>query len=84
MGHEKYPEGLVEKITSKFPNTLLVDGLKLAADAGNPKTANTVLLGAVSKRLDIAEEFWLKALERMVPAKAVDVNIKAFNLGRAL
>lgn len=84
MGKEKYPEGLVEKIRGDFPDLLLIDGLKLATEAGNPRTANTVLLGAVSRRLDIAEEFWLKALGKMVPPKALEVNRKAFLLGRNL
>ncbi|NTW99632.1 MAG: indolepyruvate oxidoreductase subunit beta, partial [Geobacteraceae bacterium] len=63
---------------------LLVDGQKIAADAGNVRAANTVLLGAVSKRLSIPEEYWLKAVEKMVPAKAVDVNTRAFLMGREL
>lgn len=84
MGREAYPEGLAETIAAEFPDFLLVDGLKLASEAGNPRAANTVLLGAVSRRLDVAEEYWLQALEKMVPKKALDVNRKAFLLGRAL
>jgi indolepyruvate ferredoxin oxidoreductase beta subunit len=58
--------------------------LKLANEAGNPRTANTALLGAVSKRLDIPEEYWMKAIEKMVPLKAFEVNRKAFLAGRKL
>ncbi len=83
-GKEEYPAGLAEHISSKFPDFLLVDGLKLANQAGNPRTANTVLLGAVSKGLDIQEEYWLMAIEKMVPAKAFEVNKKAFLAGRSL
>jgi indolepyruvate ferredoxin oxidoreductase beta subunit len=83
-GREQYPQGLADKIRSQFPDFLLVDGLQLATAAGNPRTANTVLLGAVSKRLDVPEEYWLKALEKMVPPKAFDVNVKAFQAGRNL
>lgn len=84
MGKERYPEDLVGMIGEKFPDFLLLDGSRLAAEAGNPRTANTVLLGAVSKRLDVAEEFWLRAIEKMVPKKALEVNTKAFRLGRNL
>jgi indolepyruvate ferredoxin oxidoreductase, beta subunit len=84
MGQELYPEGLVERIKEQFADFLLVDGQKIAADAGNVRAANTVLLGAVSKRLSIQEEYWIRALERMVPSKAVDVNKRAFLLGREL
>jgi indolepyruvate ferredoxin oxidoreductase, beta subunit len=83
-GKEVYPEGLTEKIGSLFPDFLLVDGLKLATEAGNPRAANTALLGAVSRRLDIPEEFWMGAMGKMVPAKAIEVNRKAFLAGRNL
>jgi len=43
-----------------------------------------VLLGAVAQDLDIADAVWQKALERMVPKKALDINLKAFQLGRSL
>jgi indolepyruvate ferredoxin oxidoreductase beta subunit len=84
MGQEIYPEGLAEKIREQFPDFLLVDGQSLAREAGNLRAANTVLLGAVSRRLDIAESYWMQALEKMVPSKALDVNRKAFQLGREL
>jgi len=84
MGREPYPEGLAERIAAQFPDFLLVDGQKLAVEAGNARAANTVLLGAVSRRLDVAEQYWLDALERMVPKKALEVNRKAFLLGREL
>lgn len=81
-GGESYPEELEEKIKLRFPDCVLVDGLKLALAAGNAKTANTVLIGALSKRLDIHEKFWLAAIEKLVPSKAVEINKKAFYLGR--
>lgn len=82
MGQEPYPEGLVERIKARFPDFQLLDGQHVAEQAGNVRAANTVLLGAVSKRLNIAEQFWMQALEKMVPPKALEVNRKAFQLGR--
>ena len=82
MGQETYPTDMVERIQRQFPDFLLVDGQKIAADAGNVRAANTVLLGAVSRRLAISEEFWMRALEKMVPPKALAVNKKAFQTGR--
>ncbi|HMN03718.1 MULTISPECIES: indolepyruvate oxidoreductase subunit beta [Geobacter] len=84
LGQASYPDDLPDRIRTLFPDFLLVDGQHLAAEAGNVRAANTVLLGAVAKRLDIPDECWHKALERMVPPKALDVNRKAFQLGRAL
>lgn len=84
MGHEIYPEGLAEKISQSFSSFLLVDGQGLATEAGNPRAANTVLLGAVSRRLDVDEKYWLEAMKKMVPPKALEINVKAFSLGRSL
>ena len=84
MGQEVYPNDIAFKIQDLFPDFILVDGQGLAIEAGNARAANTVLLGAVSKRLDIAEKFWVESIERMVPKKAIAVNLKAFEMGRAL
>ncbi|HPX61280.1 MAG TPA: indolepyruvate oxidoreductase subunit beta [Deltaproteobacteria bacterium] len=84
MGQEKYPENLDVHMQSLFPEFTLIDCQKVAEESGNIRTANIVMLGAVSRRLDIAESFWLKAVEKMVPSKAVEVNLKAFLKGRSL
>lgn len=84
LGQTAYPKGLADKIKEQFPDTLLVDGQGLALSAGNVRAANTVLLGAVAKLLPIADEIWQQALEKMVPKKALEINLKAFALGRAL
>jgi indolepyruvate ferredoxin oxidoreductase beta subunit len=84
MGQETYPADLVLRIQDHFPDFLLVNGQEIAREAGNVRAANTVLLGAVSRRLAIAEEFWMNALEKMVPPKALEVNKKAFLIGRGL
>jgi len=84
MGQESYPADLVIRIQDRFPDFLLVNGQEIARSVGNVRAANTVLLGAVSKRLAIAEEFWMKALEKMVPPKALEVNNQAFLIGREL
>lgn len=84
LGQASYPDDLAERIRSRFADTLLVDGLHLAQQAGDARAANTVLLGAVSMRLAIDEPVWQEALQKMVPKKALDVNRKAFAMGRAL
>jgi indolepyruvate ferredoxin oxidoreductase beta subunit len=84
LGQAAYPDDLAERIRARFADTLLVDGLHLAQQAGDARAANTVLLGAVSTRLAIDEPVWQQALQKMVPKKALDVNRKAFAMGRAL
>ncbi|QWV95454.1 indolepyruvate oxidoreductase subunit beta [Geomonas oryzisoli] len=84
VGQETYPADMALKIQELCPDCLLVDGQNLAIEAGNARAANTVLLGAVSKRLDIEEKYWVEAIEKMVPKKALEVNLKAFQMGRGL
>ena len=81
LGKQQYPADLVAEISKKFPATTVVNGLDLALEAGNAKTVNTVLLGALSKALDVDQDLWLKALNKMVPERLLDVNLKAFELG---
>ena len=80
-GVQTYPENLTEKICQQFPASVVVDGLNLALSAGNAKTVNTVLLGALSNILPFERELWLEALHKMIPARLMDVNMKAFELG---
>ena len=82
IGAKEYPNDIVEKIKSKEVNIISVDADKLAFEAGNIKTVNVVLIGVLSKQTDIPEDVWKSALENTVPAKVIDVNLKAFDLGR--
>ena len=59
-----------------------MDCLSLAEQAGSSKAVNLVLMGRLSKYFDISEEKWLSAIEQCVPAKFVEMNKKAFSLGR--
>ena len=80
-GAAKYPSGLVEKLSGKAQLEAL-DALTLAKEAGNTKAVNLVLMGRFSRHFDIALEDWLKAVEQCVPPKFLEINKKAFFLGR--
>lgn len=84
LGQERYPDDLPEKIKSRFSDFTLIDGLKIATEIGNPRVANTALLGVVSRHLDIDESVWEKAVAKMVPAKALEINLLAFKAGRSV
>lgn len=83
-GAATYPEvseilkALSEKYTVKALNAL-----ELAVEAGNRLAMNVVMVGAVSNYLPIPVELLLKCTKELVPAKSVDINVKAFELGRA-
>jgi indolepyruvate ferredoxin oxidoreductase beta subunit len=84
MGQEVYPADIPAKIASSFPDTVLVNGMDLAMRAGNVRTVNIALLGALSRRLDLAEQHWHQALTGQVPERFLAENLQAFELGRAV
>ena len=79
-GAAEYPENIAEKI-GKSVDLKVIDALSLAKDAGNIKAVNVVLIGVMAKSTDIEYEKWINTIKETVPAKFVDINIKAFDLG---
>ncbi len=80
-GAAEYPQELVDKIQAKGVRILALDALTLAKQAGSPKAVNVVLIGAMAKYLDLAPEVWLDTIRATVPAKFVELNEKAFQMG---
>lgn len=81
-GAAAYPDSLVEKIKAKGVKIDAMDCLSLAREAGSPKAVNIVLLGRLSHYFGIKEEAWQEALAANVPPKFLELNRKAFALGR--
>ncbi len=82
IGAKKYPENIIEKIKAKNVSIVPADAAELAMTAGNIRCANVALIGVLSKRMEIPEQAWIDTIKATVPQKAVDVNLKAFALGR--
>jgi indolepyruvate ferredoxin oxidoreductase beta subunit len=81
-GDTVYPEGSEEIIRSYATRTVELDARDMAADAGNPRAAGSCLLGALSAFLEFPTGVWEESIRNNVPSKAVEVNLKAFALGR--
>ncbi len=82
-GAAEYPENLIEKMSAAGADVTAFDALALANEAGSPKAANIALMGKFSKFFgDITEDEWLSSLEACVPPKFLELNKKAFYLGR--
>ena len=82
-GAAEYPADLVDKIKAAGADIVAVDALSLAEEAGTAKASNVVLMGVLASRMDYPEELWQKALEQCVPPKFLELNKKAFELGKA-
>ena len=83
-GQAKYPDNLIGMMRERGIPVDAVDGLALAALAGSPKAVNLVLMGVLSKYFPFPESDWLTAMEETVPAKVLELNKTAFDLGRNL
>jgi indolepyruvate ferredoxin oxidoreductase beta subunit len=83
-GFASYPEDVPARIEAAWDNVLPVDGTKLATEAGNVRAANMALLGAISGSMPFSMESWKAVIEKVVPPKTIEANLKAFDLGRAV
>ena len=82
IGAKEYPHEALENLKAKGVMIDEIDALTPALEAGSAKAVNIVLMGRLSKYLDIAPEKWLEALRQSVAEKFIDMNVKAFELGR--
>ena len=79
-GAAKYPENIMDTLAAKVDLTAL-DALSLAKEAGNVKAVNVVLMGVMAKNTDIPYQTWVNAVRECVPAKFLEVNLRAFDAG---
>ena len=84
-GAQSYPENIEDKIRAAGVKLTAVDALAAAEKAGSSRSVNVVLMGVLSKLHNAFDkELWEKAVEQCVPAKVLEINQKAFALGREL
>jgi indolepyruvate ferredoxin oxidoreductase beta subunit len=83
-GKAQYPADVLEQLDTYCSELIRVKGQELALEAGHIKAVNTVMMGVLSNRLDFSEADWKAAIEKRVPPKTIDINFKAFDLGKAV
>ena len=82
---ELYPEQaeLESAAAEQGVRLLAVDAEAVAREAGSLRAVNVALLGAASAVLPFSEASWQHGLAAAVPAGILEVNQRAFALGRA-
>ena len=81
-GAAQYPEDLVAKMKAAGAKVDALDCLELAKQAGSSKAVNLVLMGRLSHYFGMDDAVWQKAIEASVPPKFLELNKKAFELGK--
>ena len=82
MGKDVYPADIPERLRERYPRFTLVNALDAARDAGSIKAVNIALIGALSNCFAREERLWQEVIASMLPAKLIELNLKAFTLGR--
>jgi len=81
MGESPYPDDAVEFLQNNYKTVISFDASKLAQKAGNIKTANVILLGALSNHMNIDKSIWERVIKKSFPEKLIKVNLEAFQMG---
>ncbi len=84
-GQDEYPddEAIRQALTQITGDVYFVPTLALAEEAGTTRAHNVVLLGALSAKIDfVSPEVWLEIIGERVPPKYLEINLRAFQLGR--
>jgi indolepyruvate ferredoxin oxidoreductase beta subunit len=79
-----YPSNIDSFLTSKGYSVTVIEATDIATSLGNYRTANIVLLGAMSELTGIADEHWLAVMKENLNPRILDVNLRAFEKGREL
>lgn len=80
---EEYPEDLAGEAARRGVRLVTLDAEAVALEVGTIKAINVALLGASAAVLPLSADDWQRGLAAAVPAQILDVNLRAFELGRA-
>jgi len=79
-GAAEYPDNIIENLEKEY-KVFKINAMEEALKLGNSRVFNIIVLGMAAKHMDFSKEAWLKAIEKTVPPKTVEINQKAFLLG---
>ncbi len=81
-GQAVYPTDAEERLKRVYPKLLYLKAEEIATRLGNPRAANVVVVGAMSRALELPLEAWREAVASAVKKEHLDLNLKAFDEGR--
>lgn len=80
-GAEEYADDVVDEIKKAAKKVYTLNASKMAADLGNVKAANVILLGTLVKLMGLDDIDWDGIIRKNVKEKFVELNLKAFQVG---
>lgn len=79
-GAAKYPESIIDDVNMLGVDIRAYDAPAIAKEAGNERAGNVALLGLAANVLGFDLGVLRDAVAACVPAKALDVNLRAFDI----
>jgi indolepyruvate ferredoxin oxidoreductase beta subunit len=73
-----YPDSIYRDM-EKNHELIRIEAVEEAIKLGNPKVANTFLLGSLASKMDIDQNHWIEAIKANVPQKTIEANLMAFD-----
>lgn len=80
MGKASYPHDAIEQLQQTVKHVCPVRATELAQQLGTIRVAS-ILLGALVKKLGLEQYDWTALIRRKVPAKFLEANLKAYQVG---
>ncbi len=81
-GQTAYPENVLDHLGQRGIKVVPVDAFDLARAVGEVRTANVVMVGALSAFLPVEAAVFTEVIGARVPERFREVNLKAFEAGR--
>ncbi len=81
-GQAEYPTDVLDNLTDRGIVVVPVDAFDLAREAGEVRTANVVMVGAMAAFLPVDPAVYEDVIRARVPERFRDVNLRAFEAGR--
>jgi indolepyruvate ferredoxin oxidoreductase beta subunit len=83
-GKATYPENILDELRNRGINVVALDAFAVAREIGELRTANVVMVGAMSNFLSVNSQVFLDVIDKRVKKQFREVNKKAFIAGRDL
>jgi len=75
-----YPEEEISRLKEKY-KTIEIDAISEGIKIGKKQVSNVILLGILSKFLDIKKDVWEEVIKENVPKQFIELNLNAYNFG---
>jgi len=77
-----YPTDVEGRLAERAGRVILIPAHRIAEELGNLKIVNAIMLGALSVELGLDEDVLISSIEKRIPAKYLELNIRGFGKGR--